>query len=210
MSTRVGIEIATRIQVMISFTFGWDQRAESSSQAVPGHDNTGTADWTGTPGPAGMATVGQAGGEAAETHQVDSEHGEEWRDPFVGITNGTIEEDDINSNHPESNIEVQVDMGEDMDISGNLNPGLGHEVVGVTDVEEAVLRAEEQAPPRTRWRWTRRHVPRGWSCMPAGLRCQRCVRAAGRRQERGQLHLLEREAALTREYLEEYLVFFEF
>ena len=201
MSTRVGIEIATRIQVMISFTFGWDQRAESSSQAVPGHDNTGTADWTGTPGPAGMATVGQAGGEAAETHQVDSEHGEEWRDPFVGITNGIIEEDDINSTDSVSTIETAMDTV----ISGSLNPGHGQEAVGVTDDEEAALRAEEQAPPKARRVRTRGHVPRGWSCIPAGLRCHRCVRIAGRRTERGQRHLLEREAALTREYLEEYL-----
>ena len=209
MSIRVGIEIATRIQVMISFTVGWGRGAESTGQTGPGHNNTGTAERVGTPGLALSETVGQAVGEA-ESHQVDIESGEERCDPFVGITNGTIEEDDINLTRPESNIEVQVGMDEVMDISGNLNPGLGHEVVGVTDVEEAVLRAEEQAPPRTRWRWTRRHVPRGWSCIPAGLRCQRCVRAAGRRRERGQLHLLEREAALTREYLEEYLDFFEF
>ena len=194
MSIRVGIEIATRIQVMISFTVGWGRGAESTGHAGPGHNNTGTAERADTPGPASRETVGQAGGEA-ETHQVDIESGEERCDPFVGITNGTIEEDDINSTDSVSTIETAMDTV----ISGSLNPGHGQEAVGVTDDEEAALRAEEQAPPRAHRVRTRGHVPRGWSCIPAELRlCHRCTRAAARRTERGQLYLLEREAALTR------------
>ena len=179
---------------MISFTFGWDQRAESSSQAVPGHDNTGTADWTGTPGPAGMATVGQAGGEAAETHQVDSEHGEEWRDPFVGITNGTIEEDDINSTDTEDSIESRATE----EPGFSLYPDHGHEAVGVTDVDETALRAEEQAPPRARRRTRARvRVSQRWRCLPGHRPCRRCITADRRRRERGQNYLLERNIILT-------------
>ena len=196
MSTRVGIEIATQIQVMISFTVGWFSGTEGTGGTGPGHNNTGTADQAETPGPASSEgeTVGLAGGEA-ESHQVDTETAEEWRDSFVGITNGIIEDDDINSND-----NIEMDSGADEDISGSLNPGLGHEAVGVTDGEEAALMAEEQAPPRARWILTRGHVPSGWSCIPAELRCHRCVTAAIRRRERGQHHLLSREAALTREF----------
>ena len=130
MSTRVGIEIATQIQVMISFTFGWHHETEGTGEPGPGHNNTGTADQTDTPGPASGdgETVGLAGGEA-ESHQVDIESVEEWRDSFVRITNGIIEEDDINSSDPGDNIEVDMDL----DISSSLDPDPGHAGPGHMD-----------------------------------------------------------------------------
>ena len=186
---------------MILFTVGWHSGTAGTGGTGPGHNNTGTADQAETPGPASSdgETVGLAGGEA-ESHQVDTETAEERRDSFVGVTNGIIEEDDINSNDI---IEVQMDIeGDAEDISGSLHPGHGREAVGVTDGEEAALMAEEQAPPRARWIRTRGHVPRGWSCIPAELRCHRCMMADIRRRERDQHHLLFRETALTREFLE--------
>ena len=162
MSIRVGIEIATRIQVMISFTVGWGRGAESTGHAGPGHNNTGTAERADTPGPASRETVGQAGGEA-ETHQVDIESGEERCDPFVGITNGTIEEDDINSTDTEDSIESRATE----EPGFSLYPDHGHEAVGVTDVDETALRAEEQAPPRARRRTRARvRVSQRWRCLP--------------------------------------------
>ena len=193
MSTRAGIEIAAQIQVMISFTVSWIWGTESTEQPGPGH-NTGAAGQAVTPGPASMETVGQAGGEA-ETHQVDIVSGVEWRDPFVRITNGIIEEDDINSTVMDDVIEDVTEV-----IGVSLNPGHGLEAVGVTEVDEVALRAEEQAPPRAHRRRTRGHVPRGWGCRPGSHPCRRCSTAATRRRERGQTYLLDRAIHLIREY----------
>ena len=192
MSTRAGIEIAAQIQVMISFTVSWVWGTESTGQPGPGH-NTGAAGQAETPGPASMETVGLAGGEA-ETHQVDIESGEERCDPFVGITNGTIEEDDINSTDTEDSIESRATE----EPGFSLYPDHGHEAVGVTDVDETALRAEEQAPPRARRRTRARvRVSQRWRCLPGHRPCRRCITADRRRRERGQNYLLERNIILT-------------